>query len=255
MTMNAPNENWYMDTGATSHMTTSQGTLLPYFNMSKTKHIIVGSGHAIPIHGFRLALLPLPHRPLVLIDVLHAPKLTKNLISVRCFTTDNNVSIEFNPFGFSVKDIPTGIQLMRCESTGDLYPLPTSTTNLTILESTFAAISPTLWHNRLGHPRVSILHSLRNDNFIYYKQLSSSSVCQSCVFGKKVKLPFFDFLNCTYMPFDIIHSDLWPSSILSSASHKYYMLLLDDCSNFLWTFPIGKKSQVYTTLLTFSALI
>ena len=39
-----------------------------------------------------------------------------------------------------------------------------------------------------------------------------------------------------------MHSDLWTSPILSSAKHKYYILLLDDYTNFLWTFPIGKKN-------------
>ena len=53
------------------------------------------------------------------------------------------------------------------------------------------------------------------------------------------------------MPFDIIHSDLWTSPILSSMGHKYYVLLLDDYSNYLWTFPIARKSDVFDTFLVF----
>ena len=34
MTLNPPDDNWYMDTGASSHMTTSPGKLLSYFNSS-----------------------------------------------------------------------------------------------------------------------------------------------------------------------------------------------------------------------------
>ena len=100
MTLNAPNENWYMDTGATSHMTTSQGKLTSYFNMSNNKNIIVGSGHEIPIRGLGQTHLPPPYPPLTLINVLHAPKLIKKLIFVHRFTTDNHVSVEFDPFGF-----------------------------------------------------------------------------------------------------------------------------------------------------------
>ena len=51
MTLNAPNDNWYMDTGATSHMTASPSNLTSYFNMSNNRNIIVGSGHEIPIRG------------------------------------------------------------------------------------------------------------------------------------------------------------------------------------------------------------
>ncbi|KAJ9535135.1 hypothetical protein OSB04_un001788 [Centaurea solstitialis] len=34
MTLFEPDTNWYMDTGATSHMTASDGTLSPYFNLA-----------------------------------------------------------------------------------------------------------------------------------------------------------------------------------------------------------------------------
>ncbi|AES97819.1 hypothetical protein MTR_5g060470 [Medicago truncatula] len=34
-------------------------------------------------------------------------------------------------------------------------------------------------------------------------------------------------------------NDVWTSPILSSTCHKYYVLLLDNYSNFLWTFPIS----------------
>lgn len=35
---------------------------------------------------------------------------------------DNNVSIEFDPFSFSVKDLPTRTVIFRCDITDDLYP-------------------------------------------------------------------------------------------------------------------------------------
>ena len=52
-----------------------------------------------------------------------------------------------------------------------------------------------------------------------------------------------------------MHSDLWTSSILSSAEHKYYILPLDDYTNFLLTFPIGKKYQVYEIFPSFSVFV
>ena len=57
------------------------------------------------------------------------------------------------------------------------------------------------------------------------------------------------------MPFDIIHSDLWTFPVLSSSGHKYYILLLDDYSNFLWTFPLSNKSHVFSTFLSFRSFI
>jgi hypothetical protein len=47
-----------MDTGATSHMTSTHGNLSSYFNLSKNNNIIVGNGHSVPIHGLGNANLP-----------------------------------------------------------------------------------------------------------------------------------------------------------------------------------------------------
>lgn len=123
LSLNPPDANWYMDTGATSHMMSNGGILSSYSNVSNNCGIIVGNGHSVPICGYGHTNLSAPHPPLVLKNVLHAPHLIKNLMYVCKFTTDNNVSVEFDPFGFSVKDFRTGQIFMRCRSRGDLYPI------------------------------------------------------------------------------------------------------------------------------------
>ena len=202
-----PDVNWYMDTGATSHMTYAQGNLTSYFNMSNKRGIIVGNGHSIPIHGYGHTTLSSPCPPLSLNNVLHAHQLVKNLVSVRKFTIDNSVTVEFDPFGFSMKDFPTGMPLMRCESWGELYPI-TKPTNPATSPSTFAALAPSLWHDRLGHPGAPVLNSLGKNKLIECNQIKDSCICHSCSLGKHVKLPFYASKSHTTMPFDIIHSDL-----------------------------------------------
>jgi histone deacetylase 1/2 len=61
--------------------------------------------------------------------------------------------------------------------------------------------------------------------------------------------------NHSLLPFDILHSDVWTSPILSSLGHKYYVLFLDNYSNFLWTYPISHKSQVYSCFQKLRAYI
>lgn len=247
MSLTPPDSTWYMDTGASSHVAASQGNLSSYSNLSHlNQKLFVGSGQGIPIQGSGHTTLPTSHKhkPLKLTHVLHTPKIVKNLISVRQLTTDNNVSVSFDPFGFSVHDFQTGIPLMRCDSPGELYPVTTS--------YPFAGLAHTIWHDRLGHPSSSALQSLRNNKFIDSEHLNSRIVCDSCVFGKHVKLPFVSSNNATVMPFDILHSDLWTSPILSSAGHRYYVLFLDDFTDFLWTFPLSNKSQVFETFMSLS---
>lgn len=111
-----------------------------------------------------------------------------------------------------------------------------------------------MWHSRLGHPGNAILSSLRSNHLIECNK-ARNSFFQICPLEKHVKLPFNDSCSFTNMPFDIIHSDLWTSPILSSSGHRYYALFLDNYSNFLWTFPISRKSQVYSLFLSFRAYI
>jgi len=67
-----------MDTGATSHMTSSQGNLLSYFNLSNNNRgIIVRNNHSILIYGYGHTNLSSPNPPLSLKHVLHAPNLLK----------------------------------------------------------------------------------------------------------------------------------------------------------------------------------
>lgn len=133
MAFNPTDGQWYMDTGATSHVSADSGTLIPS-TASKIQSIIVGNGQKIPVRGTGTTTIPATDRNLHLNSVLYTPHIIKNLISVRKFTTDNNVSIEFDPLGFSVKDLRTGKMILRSDSRGELYPVssvksrPTTTT-------------------------------------------------------------------------------------------------------------------------------
>jgi len=236
MYLSPPENTWNMNTRASSHTTTSGGNLTSYSNLSHLNHKLnVGSGQGIPSQGSGHTTLPISHKhkPLNLTHILHTPHIIKNLIFVRQLTTNNNVSVSFDPFGFSVTDFQTGIPLMRCDSVDDLYHV-TSPSN-------FTGLTSSLWHSRLGHPSFSILQSLHKNKFLSSEHLNSKHVCDSYVFGKHVKLPFY-----------ILHSDLWTSPVLSSSGHRYYVLFLDDYSDFLWIFPMSNKSQVFEKFTSFS---
>lgn len=71
--MDPLDDQWYMNIGATSHMTTNEGNRTYYSNMSNT--IIVVSGYNISVIGCGNALVPNPNHFLTLNNVLHAPLL------------------------------------------------------------------------------------------------------------------------------------------------------------------------------------
>ena len=61
LSFSQPDGNYYMDTGATSHMTADAGILYSYFSSSNKHHnIVVGSGHLISIIDHGRTILPPP---------------------------------------------------------------------------------------------------------------------------------------------------------------------------------------------------
>lgn len=160
-----------------SHVTTNGDNLLSYFNLSNTHRITVENGNLIPIHGCGHTILPNPFPPLSLNNVIHGHDLIKNLISMRKFTVDNNVFVEFDPFNFFVKNFETGLPIMRCNSMRYLYPIMSQHYHSSTSHSSFPTLSLTLWHNCLGHPGPSILGTLYHHNLILGNK--SSHRCSS----------------------------------------------------------------------------
>jgi hypothetical protein len=111
-----------MDSGATSHVTGNQGILTSSHPVSyiNSHHIVVGNGSRLPVVATGTAKLM--SRPFLLNDVLVSLSLIQNLCATRKFVRDNNWSVEFNPFGFSLKDLFTRRVLMRSNSPDDLCP-------------------------------------------------------------------------------------------------------------------------------------
>lgn len=91
-------------------MIANGGNLLSYFNLSNTHRITVRNGNFIPIHGCEYTILPNPFPPLSFNNVIHAPNLIKNLISMLKFTVDNNIFVEFDPFDFLLRILRHGFQ-------------------------------------------------------------------------------------------------------------------------------------------------
>ncbi|KAJ9557001.1 LOW QUALITY PROTEIN: hypothetical protein OSB04_011615 [Centaurea solstitialis] len=189
--------NYYMDTGASSHMTYNQGNLLSLKPCGNSKVIMVGDG----------ALL---------------------------------------------LDLNTCRLLHRFDSLGDLYPVIQSSTPSVPSATDLVAMSPlvivvwVIWGLLL-----LVFQSL---NFICFSN-TLLPTCHACQLGKHYHLSFSHSLTKTSNVFELVHSDLWTSPITSLSGYKYYILVLDDFSHFLWVFPLRVKSNVFQAFSTFRAYV
>ncbi|XP_066316297.1 uncharacterized protein [Miscanthus floridulus] len=96
--------DWVFDSGASSHIASNPGIVTHTSSSPFPSSIVVGNGATLPIVGTGYSIIP---GPFCLNNVLLAPGIIKNLLSVRQFTTGHHVSIEFDPSGISVKDLRT----------------------------------------------------------------------------------------------------------------------------------------------------
>ncbi|XP_076904997.1 uncharacterized protein LOC143560609 [Bidens hawaiensis] len=237
LSLNYNDPQWNMDMGASSHITSDPGNisspcLLP------PGPIFVGNGQILPVNGSGNGLYTLPNRTYKLNNIVHSPCVTKDLLYVRKFTIDNQVSVEFDPFGFSLKDLKDGHLLSRHNSSGDLYPF--TKPEFTLLSST----THPPWHDRLEHPGANVLSYL-NRHFNVCNKTVDSSICSSCQLSNSKRLPFVDFVSTTFKPFDIVHCDLWTSPVISNSGYKDYMVLIDNYTHYVWVYPLKYKSDTF----------
>ncbi|GJS37219.1 hypothetical protein Tco_0535601 [Tanacetum coccineum] len=120
---------WHMDTGSSSHLNFNTSNLSTIFDKCLFPSVHVGNGKSITVTNTGHSIIPSHRRPLHLHNVLVTPNIIKNLIYVRHFTRDNNCTIEFDAFGFSVKDYLTRHIPLRYDSSGDLYPVTKPSTS------------------------------------------------------------------------------------------------------------------------------
>ncbi|GKA42245.1 ribonuclease H-like domain-containing protein [Tanacetum coccineum] len=181
---------WNMDTCVNSHLNNSVTNLNDVFNSCIYPSVSVGDGHSIPVTNTGHSILPTPFRSLHLNNVLITPHIVKNFIYVRQFVRDNNCTIEFDAFGFSVKNFMTRRVLLRCDSTRDLYLVtaPSSIPHVFL-------VSQHTWHQRLRHPGREVLRHLVSNNFISCNKEKPHVLCHACQLGKYVRLPFVLFIK------------------------------------------------------------
>ncbi|GJT76206.1 ribonuclease H-like domain-containing protein [Tanacetum coccineum] len=140
--------------------------------------------------------------------------------------------------------------LLQCDSTMDLYPVmaPSSIPHVFL-------VSQHTWHRRLRHLGREVLCHLVSNNFISCNKEKPPVLCHACQLGKHVRLPFVSSNAIITSCFDIIHSDVWTSPIPSLLGFKYYVLVLDHYSQFVWVYPLHNKSDVLSKFVLFRTYV
>lgn len=241
------------DTGASHHLTSDRSSLHTVSEYGGPDEIVLGDGTTLSISHTGHTNLSTSTRPLNLSNVLCVPNLRKNLISVAKLCRANQVSVEFFPLHFLVKDLCTGAPLMRGENINDVYY-----TNQISLPQMNAAnkVSPLGYHHTLGHPSARVFKHLAKDLGLSFKSLSKLNFhCASCSVNKSHKLPFGQNSFTANKPLQLIYSDVWGPVQKSIDGFAYYVVFVDYYSKYIWLYPIKYKSDVSKLFPQFKRLV
>jgi hypothetical protein len=208
-------QDWVADSGTMHHTTPSVGNIstLRRLASSNPSSIVVGNGSSFLITPVGDSVLP---GPFYLNNIFLVSDMVQSLLSVHRFATDNWCSMEFDPFGLSVKDLTTKNVIVRLNSIGPLYTmrLPGSLTSSSSAVSALAAVphaltvvAPTMWHHRLDHPGPDVLSNLSRSSFIQCIS-NKHDFYHACRLGKHTRLPFYSLSHRAKHTIDLMHLDL-----------------------------------------------
>ena len=138
-----------------------------------------------------------------------------------------------------VKDSQTGQIVGTARKVGRLFELiflhlPSSRLSNFVVSGQKTS-SLALWHSRLGHASISKVKQLVSRGLL--GSVSNKSFdCMPSQFGKQIALPFNNSVSHALSPFDLIHSDVWPSPITTQGGSRYFVIFVDDFSRYTWIY-------------------
>jgi hypothetical protein len=161
--------SWYLDTGATDHITSNLDKL-------SMKGKYTGGDQVMDITHVGHSTIHTHDHDIVLKNILHVPQASKNLVSVHKLTFDNDAFMEFHPYFFLIKDgASRRILHLRQEQ---VFSVSTTT-------------SLDRWHSRLGHSSFSVIKFIVSHNKISCSSnFDKELVCDSCQRAKSHQLPY-----------------------------------------------------------------
>ena len=80
--------------------------------------------------------------------------------------------------------------------------------------------------------------------------------CISCQLEKQPAFPFNTSESISIDIFNLIHSDVWgPSSVSSIGGSRYFVVFVDDYSRYSWIFNMKHRSELLQVYSNFAKMV
>jgi GAG-pre-integrase domain len=216
----APLVAWYMDSGASTHVTSDLNALTSYSPYTGSDQLHIGDGKGLEILHIGSGCLQTSSFTLVLSNILHVPSISKPLLSISQLLADNNVYVQFHANLCLVKECTSHKVILQSIKRDGLYLVSAAHQELLCQQD-----SSQLWHLRLGHTSSSSLQPIATTLSCKPNKMQ---LCIACSLAKAHRLPFYPSDIVAHKPLELVHCDVWgPSPIVSHNGYKYYVLFTD----------------------------
>lgn len=254
-------EDWYVDSGASAHMTANKEKLLRVREVCDVKEIVVANQMSVPVlcagetqittkvNNFQFDI--------TVRDILYIPNLATNLLSVsQLIANGNKVTFKNNVCHIhnqqneliGVADLQNGVYKLNIVKSDKVLAAAVQTTDAN------------QWHRRLGHINSNDLQKMKDGAVegVSYDDKADirKSNCEVCCEGKQSRLPFPHKGHRSEKLLELIHSDLCgPMETRSIGQARYFLLFVDDASRMTFVYFIKEKNQVLQCFKEFQKLV
>lgn len=248
---------WYLDNGASNHMT---GFREKFTDLDETITGVVhfGDNSTVKIEGKgTVTMLCKNGEKKYLFDVYYIPSLCNNIISLGQMSEDGNKVVLKGDllWIYDEKERP----LMKVKrSSNRLYKLIIETDKKECLLAKMDETSK-LWHLRLGHVNYQAMHMMTKEQMVtgMPKINQPSSACDGCLMSKQARKKFPS--KTSYEAggiLELIHGDLCgPITPETASGYRYFFLLVDDYSRFMWVYFLKSKDEAFKVFKCFRAQV
>jgi hypothetical protein len=211
----------------------------------------IGNGVGLTISHIGSSTIHTSHSALKLNNILCVPFITKNLLSISQLLRDNAVMVEFTNSNYFVKNKVTHLTLLNGSIHDSLYLLQLPQQSIFNLQASTTSLD--IWQRRLVHCSPVVVTTLSKQHKISATS-SQFSFCSDYVQAKTHKIPFSPSSSKATAPLEVIHTDVWgPSPVTSTNENKYYVHFIDQYSRFGWLYYCSSKSDILTIFKLFKA--
>ncbi|KAJ0765449.1 putative RNA-directed DNA polymerase [Helianthus annuus] len=246
------------DTGCGTHICNSlQGFKRNKHYKKGDTSLFMGNGAKVQVEAQGDYILKLPSGlEICLKNVLYAPSLTRNIISVSLL---RQYGFDFKFVNNEIYALMNDMFYFKATSSNGIYELVHDNTSFD--NSMYQAntkklkmdLSETyLWHCRLGHINRNRMQTLQKNGLLETNEIGSFDTCESCLQGKMTKKPFSGTNQRAKDLLGIIHSDVCgPFKPMTRNGERYFVTFTDDFSRYGYVYLLSHKDEVFETFKIF----